>query len=438
MLEHDFALGRDFCRDLLRVHFIHLQHLLEDAEQLRRERMPHRVAELHVELHDGAQRLGRLRGIQSGHVGARVAHDAAPRGVQLLDRKEEQLVLQPSSLEHGQRHADGLEKGPLLHLRQLRRDGRQVDEDEAQEHLRLAVLHAHKLGAALLADLEEGVARHVLHARVRLVHELEQLIHHRLEELPVRDQEARVLSHDVHDVGCDDSLVVLAARHLAHAQQVADESDQEALLVLLRHGAADGAHGPAQRVQRLPGPRASHLSAQLAQQDALHVVHVEVGEVHEDLAHLLVHGDHVRIRLRLADHVPRVLVLDHQHLLRLGHAVHQNVTQRVEVRLIHAQLLAHARSRPSKPRRCSELQDLRARLPHLAVLVARANHPVVEADLEHLLRWLHSRHADQIGHALLDRRCAGGVLLQAGLVILEQRRQIHGEPLHKVQLVLPV
>jgi hypothetical protein len=36
-----------------------------------------------------------------------------------------------------------------------------------------------------------------LHARVRLVHELEQLVDHRLEELPVRAQELGVLAHHV-------------------------------------------------------------------------------------------------------------------------------------------------------------------------------------------------------------------------------------------------
>jgi hypothetical protein len=41
------------------------------------------------------------------------------------------------------------------------------------------------------------VARHVLHARVELVHELEQLVHDRLEELPVRAQEPRVLADDI-------------------------------------------------------------------------------------------------------------------------------------------------------------------------------------------------------------------------------------------------
>lgn len=109
-----------------------------------------------------------------------------------------------------------------------------------------------------------------LHAGVRLMHELEQLVDDRLEELPVVPQEARVLPHNIpaqcqqsslvstwhifppsraiclhteaitswpdqvrtnrnsaHDVGRNDCLVVLAARDLAQIQQVPDDSDQE-------------------------------------------------------------------------------------------------------------------------------------------------------------------------------------------------------------------
>ena len=72
----------------------------------------------------------------------------------------------------------------------------------------------------LLRNLEERVARHVLDARVQLVHELEQLVHHRPEELPVGPKESRVLSDDVHDVGGHHRLVVFASLHLAKVQQV--------------------------------------------------------------------------------------------------------------------------------------------------------------------------------------------------------------------------
>ena len=48
-----------------------------------------------------------------------------------------------------------------------------------------------------------------------LVHELEELVDDGLQELPVRLQESRVLADDVHDVGRDDGLVVLASLDLA-------------------------------------------------------------------------------------------------------------------------------------------------------------------------------------------------------------------------------
>jgi hypothetical protein len=55
------------------------------------------------------------------------------------------------------------------------------------------------VSAADLCDLEEGVTGHVLHARVLLVHELEQLGHHGAQELPVllRAEETGVLAHHI-------------------------------------------------------------------------------------------------------------------------------------------------------------------------------------------------------------------------------------------------
>ena len=58
-------------------------------------------------------------------------------------------------------------------------------------------LLCHKLSLAFTTDLEKSVAGHVLHSRVPLVHELEQLVDDRLQELPVRPQEPGVLAHDV-------------------------------------------------------------------------------------------------------------------------------------------------------------------------------------------------------------------------------------------------
>lgn len=60
-----------------------------------------------------------------------------------------------------------------------------------------AHLNLHKLPSAFMANLEEGLARHVLHTRMCLMHELKQLVHDCLQKLPVIAQEARVLAHDI-------------------------------------------------------------------------------------------------------------------------------------------------------------------------------------------------------------------------------------------------
>ena len=67
---------------------------------------------------------------------------------------------------------------------------------------------------------------------MRLVHELEQLVHDRFEELPMRLEEPRVLTDDIHDVGCDDGLVVFSALDFAQSKKVLNDGDQETLLCL--------------------------------------------------------------------------------------------------------------------------------------------------------------------------------------------------------------
>jgi len=50
---------------------------------------------------------------------------------------------------------------------------------------------------------------------VGLMHEFKQLVDNRFEEFPVRFEESRILSNDVHDVGCNDGFVVFAPLDLA-------------------------------------------------------------------------------------------------------------------------------------------------------------------------------------------------------------------------------
>ena len=60
-----------------------------------------------------------------------------------------------------------------------------------------ADLESHELVFAFVADLEEGLAGHVLDSRVRLMHEFKQLVHHRLQKLPVVLEEARILANNI-------------------------------------------------------------------------------------------------------------------------------------------------------------------------------------------------------------------------------------------------
>ena len=60
-----------------------------------------------------------------------------------------------------------------------------------------AHLDLHKLASALVADLEEGLTRHVLNTGVGLVHKLKELVHDSLQKLPVVAQEPGILAHHI-------------------------------------------------------------------------------------------------------------------------------------------------------------------------------------------------------------------------------------------------
>ena len=112
----------------------------------------------------------------------------------------------------------------LLRLK-IADDGVDVTEQLVDEGHHLPHLDLYKLPPALLRNLDESVASHVLHTLVGLVHELEQFVHDCLQEAPVCAEEAWILPHDVHDVGGDDSLVVLALLLFAQPQKVFYYSD---------------------------------------------------------------------------------------------------------------------------------------------------------------------------------------------------------------------
>lgn len=52
------------------------------------------------------------------------------------------------------------------------------------------------------------------------MHELKEFVDHRFEKLPMGSEKAWILANNIHDVGGDDSLVVLSSLLLTQTQQV--------------------------------------------------------------------------------------------------------------------------------------------------------------------------------------------------------------------------
>jgi hypothetical protein len=71
------------------------------------------------------------------------------------------------------------------------------------------------------------------HTFVCFMHELEELVHDGFEEFPVRLEKAGILANNVHDIGRDDGLVVLASLHLHQTKEFLDDRHQEPFLRLL-------------------------------------------------------------------------------------------------------------------------------------------------------------------------------------------------------------
>ena len=112
------------------------------------------------------------------------------------------------------------------------------------------MLRDDKRASAELGQFEERVARHILHAGMRFVHELEVLCDDGAEELEVRLEEARELLDDVHEAACDDGLVVLGGFGGDESQQVHDGCDEKPPLLRFCQHAAESADGPDERLQR--------------------------------------------------------------------------------------------------------------------------------------------------------------------------------------------
>ena len=88
------------------------------------------------------------------------------------------------------------------------------------------VVRDHKLSTASLGDLQECLTSHILNAWVRFFHELEKLVHDRLQELPVFSEKVRILAHDVHYVGGNDSLQKQCAQYQARPKAPVSEQSK--------------------------------------------------------------------------------------------------------------------------------------------------------------------------------------------------------------------
>ena len=95
---------------------------------------------------------------------------------------------------------DALVHQQLLMCLQVSQIGGQVGDDRLDKWLRVPIVHLDKHLLRQLGNLQVRLACHVLDSRVTLVHELVQLVHDRLQEGPVVDQEAGELADHVHNV----------------------------------------------------------------------------------------------------------------------------------------------------------------------------------------------------------------------------------------------
>ncbi len=68
---------------------------------------------------------------------------------------------------------------------EIRNNLGQLSDQILDERPRFGGLLRHELSFTFLGDLQKSITSHVLHAGMQFVHELKQLVHDRLQELPV-------------------------------------------------------------------------------------------------------------------------------------------------------------------------------------------------------------------------------------------------------------
>mmetsp|Transcript_45691 Transcript_45691/g.133032 ORF Transcript_45691/g.133032 Transcript_45691/m.133032 type:complete len:544 (-) Transcript_45691:1018-2649(-) len=345
-------LGRGM-RNILAAELVDLQHVVVEAGQLHVAGGAHGADHALVgpqNQRDLPEELLVLEPLERRRRrGDGVQHHAPTLVEQLHELGDEALL----SLDRGGRDhvTHGLDVSADMEVLQLIDVLRDVAGHLLDEAARLHRLHDDELLLALLANFQKGLDGHLLHARECLMHELEELEDHGLQELPMGPQEARILAHDVHNVARDHGLVLLAALHLAQGEQVLDHRNKERLLDGLVHRPADGTDGPAKPIQicRRPLLCAVHAAVQQAllrqasQHDAFHVRSIKVGQVDEGFPHHLVQSDLVGVLL-LGPHDVALLVLLDRHLRGLRHLGDQHLPDLRQDRAVLLQLRLGARA----------------------------------------------------------------------------------------------
>lgn len=236
------ALLRHQCADGL----VQSKHVDINPAKLDNKRSADRRAGRDVRFQYVPQNLEVVRAIEDVDVASRLRDQVVPCHVGKLHQLHDQPLLLDLVRLRRNHIAHGLVERVHLLRSEIRGDLVDGREYLLDIGLDLASLLHDKVTFALLRDFNESIARHVLNTLVGFVHELEKFVDHGFQEFPVRFQESRVLSDDVHDVTCNDGFVVLAAFHFAQSEQLLDDSDEESLLNILGHGTTDGSDGPTQ------------------------------------------------------------------------------------------------------------------------------------------------------------------------------------------------
>jgi hypothetical protein len=149
-------------RDELTRRSIHLQHVAVQSADLGIEVGADGRASRHIGLHDVANNLDGIGILQDGGVHGRLLDDLVPGRIGDGHQVGQQsFLLIPVAL--GRHHvAAGLVECVNLLRREIAGNLGEVPDDLLDERLVLARLERDKVAPALLGDLDEGIARHVL------------------------------------------------------------------------------------------------------------------------------------------------------------------------------------------------------------------------------------------------------------------------------------